>query len=241
MAEQGEDTLTMVGPLGDTCQLAVSPPVVAVAEVDGVRLISNDTCQLLRRVPAALGQVFSVGSTEPGKTAGPVASDTCQLLCQVPAALGQVVPDGSIEPGTTGVTFVAISAAAVGQVFSVGSIEEVETAVSVVTESGHLIWYPRRVFVVIQQKQVTIQGERIIHDRTCTYVGMCYRALPCCAVLSRAPICLPMLPYAVMHRHAVLAGAVLSCAVLIRHAVLCCHTVSSAAIRCAALPCGAVL
>lgn len=63
---EGEETLTMVGPLGDSVQLALSPPLVAVAEVDSVRLITNYTCQLLRRVPAALGQVFSVGSTEPG-------------------------------------------------------------------------------------------------------------------------------------------------------------------------------
>jgi vacuolar protein sorting-associated protein 16 len=56
----------MVGPLGDTVEFPVSPPVVLVPERDGVRVVSDERHELLRRVPAPLADVYRVGSTTPG-------------------------------------------------------------------------------------------------------------------------------------------------------------------------------
>ena len=67
---QGDDTLLMVGPLGDTVEFPVAPPVVLVPERDGVRVISDERHELLRRVPAPLADVYRVGSTTPGDTPG---------------------------------------------------------------------------------------------------------------------------------------------------------------------------
>mmetsp|Transcript_15272 Transcript_15272/g.46155 ORF Transcript_15272/g.46155 Transcript_15272/m.46155 type:complete len:862 (+) Transcript_15272:225-2810(+) len=66
VAWEDDDSLLMVGPLGDTVPLLLPPPRLVVPEVDGARLLTRDTCQLLRRVPAPLAQIFSVGSTAPG-------------------------------------------------------------------------------------------------------------------------------------------------------------------------------
>ena len=60
----------MVGPLGDTVEFPVAPPVVLVPERDGVRVISDERHELLRRVPAPLADVYRVGSTTPGDNAG---------------------------------------------------------------------------------------------------------------------------------------------------------------------------
>ncbi len=57
----------MVGPLGDAVELVVSPPVRLVSEVDGVRVLSDERHELLRRVPEPLAEVFRVGSTAPGE------------------------------------------------------------------------------------------------------------------------------------------------------------------------------
>ena len=58
--------MLMVGPLGDTVEFPVAPPVVLVPERDGVRVISDERHELLRRVPAPLADVYRVGSTTPG-------------------------------------------------------------------------------------------------------------------------------------------------------------------------------
>jgi Vps16, N-terminal region len=69
----------MVGPLGDTVEFPVSPPVVLVPERDGVRILGDEAHELLRRVPAPLADVFRVGSTTPGER--PVRQSQTWLLC----------------------------------------------------------------------------------------------------------------------------------------------------------------
>lgn len=70
----------MVGPLGDTVEFPVSPPVVLVPERDGVRVVSDEWHELLRRVPAPLADVYRVGSTTPGENAGSHAVPGCEEL-----------------------------------------------------------------------------------------------------------------------------------------------------------------
>ena len=93
----------MVGPLGDTVEFPVAPPVVLVPERDGVRIISDERHELLRRVPAPLADVYRVGSTTPGDTPRQCTKLTApgsgDLLRQVPAPLADVYRVGSTTPG----------------------------------------------------------------------------------------------------------------------------------------------
>ncbi|KAK9907253.1 hypothetical protein WJX75_000093 [Coccomyxa subellipsoidea] len=61
-----EDILLLVGPYGDWVKYSLEEPAVLVTECDGVRLISDTTHELLRRVPDCLADVYRVGSTAPG-------------------------------------------------------------------------------------------------------------------------------------------------------------------------------
>lgn len=55
-----------MGPYGDWVKYSLEEPAVLVTECDGVRLISDTTHELLRRVPDCLADVYRVGSTAPG-------------------------------------------------------------------------------------------------------------------------------------------------------------------------------
>ncbi|KAK9815234.1 hypothetical protein WJX72_000416 [[Myrmecia] bisecta] len=61
-----EDFMLMVGPYGDFNDYSIDSHAVLVPEIDGVRIVSNETHELLRRVPDCLVDVFRPGSTEPG-------------------------------------------------------------------------------------------------------------------------------------------------------------------------------
>lgn len=55
----------LVGPSGDTLQYAYSGTPFAVTEMDGVRIMSPDICDLLQKVPASTSSIFRPGSTSP--------------------------------------------------------------------------------------------------------------------------------------------------------------------------------
>ncbi|KAI5986106.1 vacuolar assembling sorting protein VPS16 [Pisolithus albus] len=55
----------LVGPSGDTLRYLYFGAVFAVTEVDGVRVISRDVCDLIQKVPASTLSVFRPGSTSP--------------------------------------------------------------------------------------------------------------------------------------------------------------------------------
>ncbi|XP_073236794.1 vacuolar protein sorting-associated protein 16 homolog isoform X4 [Porites lutea] len=61
-----DDYLDVVGPTMDTIRYQMDSAVHLVQELDGVRIIGNETHELLQRVPAAVEQVFKIGSMEPG-------------------------------------------------------------------------------------------------------------------------------------------------------------------------------
>lgn len=61
-----DDYLDVVGPTKDTVRYQMDSTVHLVQELDGVRIIGNETHELLQRVPAAVEQVFKIGSMEPG-------------------------------------------------------------------------------------------------------------------------------------------------------------------------------
>ncbi|KAI7862783.1 Vps16, C-terminal region-domain-containing protein [Spinellus fusiger] len=55
----------MVGPFGDWIKFSYEDPIFLASEVDGMRIISNDKCELLQKVPAANEEIFKIGSTSP--------------------------------------------------------------------------------------------------------------------------------------------------------------------------------
>ncbi|KAI6095558.1 vacuolar assembling sorting protein VPS16 [Pisolithus croceorrhizus] len=55
----------LVGPSGDTLRYLYFGAVAAVTEVDGVRVIGRDVCDLIQKVPASTLSVFRPGSTSP--------------------------------------------------------------------------------------------------------------------------------------------------------------------------------
>ncbi|KAI7898789.1 Vps16, C-terminal region-domain-containing protein [Cokeromyces recurvatus] len=55
----------MVGPFGDWIKYTYEDPIYLASEIDGVRIISNDKCELLQKVPASTENIFKIGSTEP--------------------------------------------------------------------------------------------------------------------------------------------------------------------------------
>ena len=53
----------LVGPSSDTIPYTYTGTVLAVTELDGVRIISSDVCDLIQKVPASTLSVFRPGST----------------------------------------------------------------------------------------------------------------------------------------------------------------------------------
>ncbi|KZP18145.1 vacuolar protein sorting-associated protein 16 [Athelia psychrophila] len=60
-----ESLAVLVGPFGDTLQYFYPGTTFAITEVDGVRIISSDTCDLIQKVPASSVSIFRPGSTSP--------------------------------------------------------------------------------------------------------------------------------------------------------------------------------
>lgn len=61
-----EEVLLMVGPFGDWVYYPIDEPAALVPELDGMRIVSNRSTQLLRRVADCLVEIFRIGSTSPG-------------------------------------------------------------------------------------------------------------------------------------------------------------------------------
>ncbi|KAL9655445.1 hypothetical protein ABK040_016858 [Willaertia magna] len=57
--------LLMIGPNGDYSTFTYDSPIHLVTENDGVRVITNDTCEFLQRVPDANFDIFKIGSLTP--------------------------------------------------------------------------------------------------------------------------------------------------------------------------------
>lgn len=63
----GRDTalLLMIGPNGDYQKFIYDEPIHLITEIDGLRIIKNDTCEYLQRVPGPTLEIFRIGSLEP--------------------------------------------------------------------------------------------------------------------------------------------------------------------------------
>lgn len=55
----------MIGPFGDWIKLSYDTPIIMISEIDGVRILTEDTYEFLERVPDAVEDVFRIGSTKP--------------------------------------------------------------------------------------------------------------------------------------------------------------------------------
>ena len=77
-----QESMIMVGPYGDWVRYDMEEPCVLTPEVDGVRILTSQRHELLRRVPDALVDIFRIGSTSPGCTPAPAClSMTPRLTC----------------------------------------------------------------------------------------------------------------------------------------------------------------
>ena len=60
-----EGLLLMVGPFADWVKYTYDVPIMLIPECDGVRIITNNTCEFLQRVPDVIEDIFKIGSTAP--------------------------------------------------------------------------------------------------------------------------------------------------------------------------------
>jgi vacuolar protein sorting-associated protein 16 len=73
-----EDEIHVVGPNGAAAKYFYDAQVHVVPDTDGVRLLTNESCEFLHKVPDASEEVFKVGSTSPPS----VLLDSIDLLEQ---------------------------------------------------------------------------------------------------------------------------------------------------------------
>jgi vacuolar protein sorting-associated protein 16 len=71
-----EDEVHMVGPNGVAAKYFYDGHVHVIPDVDGVRLLTNDVCEFLHKVPDATEEVFKLGSTSPAS----ILLDSIELL-----------------------------------------------------------------------------------------------------------------------------------------------------------------
>ncbi|KAI9837217.1 MAG: hypothetical protein M1819_000291 [Sarea resinae] len=85
-----EDEIHMVGPNGAVSKYFYDGRVHMIADLDGVRLLTNDVCEFLQKVPDATEEVFRFGSISPASVLldaveqlerkSPKADDNIQLI-----------------------------------------------------------------------------------------------------------------------------------------------------------------
>lgn len=61
-----EDEVHLVGPNGAATEYFYNSFVHLLPDVDGLRVLSNDVCEFVQKVPEASEEVFRLGSTSPG-------------------------------------------------------------------------------------------------------------------------------------------------------------------------------
>ncbi|KXJ28267.1 vacuolar protein sorting-associated protein 16 homolog [Exaiptasia diaphana] len=61
-----DDYLDVIGPTTDVTKYVMDSDVCLVQEIDGVRVIGNETHELLQKVPPSVENVFKIGSVNPG-------------------------------------------------------------------------------------------------------------------------------------------------------------------------------
>ncbi|KAF9530298.1 vacuolar assembling/sorting protein VPS16 [Crepidotus variabilis] len=60
-----DSLVVLVGPFGDILQYFYSGPTFAITELDGVRVIGQEVCDFIQKVPASTLSIFRPGSTSP--------------------------------------------------------------------------------------------------------------------------------------------------------------------------------
>ncbi|KAF8155821.1 vacuolar assembling/sorting protein VPS16 [Crassisporium funariophilum] len=60
-----DSSVALVGPFGDTLHYTYVGTTFAITEMDGVRILSQDVCDLIQKVPASTLSIFRPGSTSP--------------------------------------------------------------------------------------------------------------------------------------------------------------------------------
>ena len=71
-----EDEVHMVGPNGVAAKYFYDGQVHVIPDLDGVRLLTNEVCEFLHKVPDATEEVFKLGSTSPAS----ILLDSIELL-----------------------------------------------------------------------------------------------------------------------------------------------------------------
>ncbi|ORX59517.1 hypothetical protein DM01DRAFT_1361698 [Hesseltinella vesiculosa] len=55
----------MIGPFGDWIKFSYDDAIFLSSEIDGIRIMSSDKCELLQKVPTSTEGIFKIGSTSP--------------------------------------------------------------------------------------------------------------------------------------------------------------------------------
>ena len=71
-----EDEVHMIGPNGVAAKYFYDGQVHVVPDIDGVRMLTNEVCEFLHKVPDAIEEVFKLGSTSPAS----ILLDSIELL-----------------------------------------------------------------------------------------------------------------------------------------------------------------
>ena len=105
-----EDEIHMIGPNGAAAKYFYNSQVHVVPDIDGVRLITNESCEFLHKVPDATEEVFRIASEAPAavlldsidllEKKSPKADENIQriksiLVCPTPWKAAFVLPDRS--------------------------------------------------------------------------------------------------------------------------------------------------
>lgn len=85
-----EDEVHLVGPNGAATEYFYNSFVHLIPDIDGLRVLTNDVCEFVQKVPEASEEVFRLGSTSPGSVLldaveqlekkSPKADDNIQLI-----------------------------------------------------------------------------------------------------------------------------------------------------------------
>ncbi|KAK9476082.1 Vps16, N-terminal region-domain-containing protein [Lipomyces japonicus] len=104
-----ENEIRLVGPGGGTLSFYYDSAITLVPESDGIRIISNDKCEFLAKVPDVVVDIFRIGSTSPSailldaveqlEVKSPKADDNIQLIRpDLNEAVDACVKAASFEP-----------------------------------------------------------------------------------------------------------------------------------------------
>ncbi|KAG6816140.1 hypothetical protein H0H87_008375 [Tephrocybe sp. NHM501043] len=88
-----DSLVVLVGPYGDTLKFPHSGPTFAVTELDGVRIMGPDVCDMVQKVPVSSMSIFRPGSTTPSAILYAAWESFSQRLPKADESIRSIRPD----------------------------------------------------------------------------------------------------------------------------------------------------